>query len=215
MMFRSTVITLTLCLSAVTAQAALLGRAALTPGDTGYQAYYDTNQNITWLADTASAPESGNPPSSFMTWGAAMGWASGINIAGVSGWRLPEMDIYHDGTHEGGTAAGQNGTTDSEFDRLLKNEGIYCDTGRCSGPFRNLTGADYWSSTTYERLPKDAWTFSFYYGGTNRYENKLLNSAIAWAVHDGDPFSVVPVPAAAYLFGSALGLMGVVRRNNV
>ena len=33
----------------------------------------------------------------------------------------------------------------------------------------------------------------------------------AWAVRDGD-VGAVPVPAAVWLFGSALGLMGAIRR---
>jgi len=40
-----------LCLIAAASNAALLGRAPLTPGGTDYQAYYDTVLNITWLAD--------------------------------------------------------------------------------------------------------------------------------------------------------------------
>lgn len=58
-MFRSAVITLALCLATVTAQAALLGRASLTPGGTDYQAVYDTDLNITWLADANYAQTSG------------------------------------------------------------------------------------------------------------------------------------------------------------
>ena len=41
---------------------------------------YDTDINITWLA---------NPPSQKMTWSDAVSWASNLLIAGYSDWRLP------------------------------------------------------------------------------------------------------------------------------
>jgi hypothetical protein len=42
------------CLTVVSfgADAALVGRLATTPGGTAYQAYYDTEADITWLVDT-------------------------------------------------------------------------------------------------------------------------------------------------------------------
>lgn len=42
-----------------TANAELLGRLPATPGGTDYQAYYDTEADLTWLADANYAQTSG------------------------------------------------------------------------------------------------------------------------------------------------------------
>lgn len=60
------------------AQAALEGRLPATPGGTNYQAYYDTDLNITWAANA----NINNGP---MTWQQAVDWAAGLTIEGVGG----------------------------------------------------------------------------------------------------------------------------------
>lgn len=98
-MFRSVVITLALCLATVTAQAALLGRAALTPGGADFQAYYDDELNITWLEDarlsrTNSFGVAGIDINGLMTWGTATQWVAAMNLGtylGASDWRLPTV----------------------------------------------------------------------------------------------------------------------------
>lgn len=81
----------------------------------GFEAYYDTALNITWLADGAYAVTSGYnsvvnggvvPNSNFdstmfnsyakwtngpMGWDAARIWAAGLDVHGTTGWRLPKM----------------------------------------------------------------------------------------------------------------------------
>jgi hypothetical protein len=76
----------------------------------GFEAYYDTAQNITWLADANYAFASGytsaanggvDPYTNFgtniiwtdgrMGWDAAKAWAANLTIHGVTGWRLPTM----------------------------------------------------------------------------------------------------------------------------
>lgn len=81
----------------------------------GYEAFYDTALNITWLADGAYAVTSGYnsvanggvvPNSNFdstmfnsyarwttgqMGWDAAQIWAAGLNVHGTTGWRLPKI----------------------------------------------------------------------------------------------------------------------------
>ncbi len=90
-----------------------------------------------------------------------------------------------------------------------------------TGPFANLLPTIYW-----EGLPAndwDAWGFDWRegYQGTF-YKASTVADAVpnldvrwmrAWAVIDGDPLiSTVPVPAAAWLFGGALGALGLLRR---
>ncbi|MCK5092950.1 MAG: VPLPA-CTERM sorting domain-containing protein, partial [Gammaproteobacteria bacterium] len=59
------------------------------------------------------------------------------------------------------------------------------------------------------------WYFNTY-DGKQSYNGKSY-SYYAWAVHDGDVgASVVPVPAAVWLFGSGLiGLVGFARRKKI
>lgn len=91
-----------------------------------------------------------------------------------------------------------------------------------TGPFSNVQSADYyWSATKYALDTSNAWTFYFYNGLQNLAMSSIIDYAVylefyAWAVHPGDvaaAASTVPVPAAAWLFGSGLlGLIGVARR---
>lgn len=78
-----------------------------------------------------------------------------------------------------------------------------------TGPCSNFHPDRYWSGTGYAPGPTNAWFFSFGFGvqsaiskGQNYY---------AWAVHPGD-IAPIPVPGAVWLLGSALGVLGLVRR---
>lgn len=77
--------------------------------------------------------------------------------------------------------------------------------------FTNIGGNYYWSDTNYAvNNGASAWTFIFH-GGSQAAAGKT-NSYAALAVRSGQ-VAAVPVPAAAWLFGSGLlGLMGVSRR---
>ncbi len=67
---------------ASTADAALISRL-------GGQAVYDTDFNITWLADANYAKTSGYDSDGMMVWALANTWAAGLNVGGYTGWRLP------------------------------------------------------------------------------------------------------------------------------
>lgn len=102
---------LALGLLGTTAEAALLGRLALTPGGTDYQAYYDTVLEVTWAADAnLAATESFGVPRATMfpdfpgtgfigsngnmNWPTANMWIAAANTAsylGRSDWRLPTI----------------------------------------------------------------------------------------------------------------------------
>lgn len=241
-MFRTAALTLTLCLAAVTAQAALLSRA-------GGQAYYDDVLDITWLADANYAATNGFGTgwNGAMTKAGAQDWVLAMNAAqflGASGWRLPTVEpangtaFNYTFTSNGSSDRGYNlsapgtiyaGSTASEFAHLFYNtlgNKSPCDpvtsfAAVCSpqagsglsnaGPFVGIQSYGYWTGTPYEPTPGLIWAFSF--GNGNQTDDNNPDAQYAWAVHDGDPFAVVPVPAAVWLFGSALGVMGVIRRN--
>lgn len=235
-MLRSLVATVVLGLVSVGAHAALLGRLALTPGGTDYQAYYDTGLNITWLADANYARTSGYDADGLMTWIVAQGWIASLNTAsflGVNDWRLSAVsDTGAPGCVANafaGTDCGYNvnlstGEMAHMFYSTLGNTGYYNTSGiptGCSdtspyclsndGPFENLQPYVYWSGTEYAPDTSSAWLFGFLSGGQET-GNKGNVNLYAWAVTDGDAFAAVSIPSAVTLFGSALALMGVMRR---
>jgi hypothetical protein len=80
-----------------------------------------------------------------------------------------------------------------------------------TGPFSNVqSSVIFWSGS--ELNSSSAWLFNFSLGNQDRSGKGDVLSA--WAVHDGDVgASVVPVPAAAWLFGSGLlGLLAMARK---
>ncbi len=193
----------------------LEGRLPATPGGTDYQAYYDPNLDITWAAD-ANIVGTGK-------WEDQVALVAGLNIGGVTGWRLPSMDVNGDGTvvECGVGGGGVTGCSDNEMGYLFWEEGIqgyiantnYTFFGGAPEPFTNILPFQYWSSTEVMPDPFDvfsAWIYRF--DDANQFEGLDGDTSSAWAVHSGD-VSAVPVPAAVWLFGSGLlGLVGMARR---
>lgn len=219
------------CLAVVSfsADAALVSRL-------GGLAYYDTEADLTWLAD---ANANGG-----MNWADANAWAAALDVAGVTGWRLPDTNPVngtaydYTSAYDGTTDIGFNisapgttyaGSTDSEmanmFYNVLGNTAFYDTSGFATGctapnycltntgPFSNLQSWGYWSATEYAPITSYAWHFGMIDGGQLKVDNS--KNSYAWAVHSGDVSEVVPVPAAVWLFGSGLiGLIGVARRKS-
>jgi hypothetical protein len=213
---------LTFCLATGTAQASLLGRSALTEGGTDYQAYYDDAQNITWVADANLAASnafgvadiSGGWPAGDMSWTKVNEWIAAMNTAsylGASNWRLPTT-LLPDPTCQYGSSYGRY-CTGSEMGHLGNVDGIVVVSPT---PFTNVKNEFYWSGTSAGS--NSQWGFHFAYNNEGVfYFGQQLQIPItfdhyyAWAVRDGD-IAAVPVPPAVWLFGSALGVMGVLRR---
>ena len=172
----------------MSSHAALVGRD-LDGNLTTAEAYYDTDANLTWLANA-------NAAGTTMNWANANAWAAGLDIdgtAGADGWRLPASD----------TCVEYN-CTGSEMGNLFYNVlGNTAGSLSNTGPFSNVQSGEYWSSTEYAPNAGNAWRFFFDDG----YQNdgfKILGN-YGWAVQSGDVgAAVVPVPAALWLFGSGL-----------
>lgn len=168
-------------------------------------AVYDTDLNLTWLANANT--------NGVMSWSQANAWAAGLTVGGVSGWRLPNAD----------PSCGPNyNCTGSEMGHLFYDElggeapqmiGAVHNTSW--GLFQNLQDSYYWSGT--EAALDSGYAWSFVFGGGYQTVNDGRDwiygyRLYALAVRPGD-IAAVPVPAAAWLLGSGLlGLVGMARR---
>jgi hypothetical protein len=118
-MSRSRMITLALLVLAglvvqavwtMSASAALAGRLPRTPNGTDYQAWYDDQQNLTWLIDGPWIRTLGYDGE--IDWPTLSRQVAYLSVDGLAGWRLPEVDANRDGIVE----------ACSSVDRCLDNE---------------------------------------------------------------------------------------------
>jgi hypothetical protein len=169
------------------ANAALLGVLPATPDGTDYQAYYDTQLDITWAANAQI--------NGITTWENQMAWADTLTIGGVSGWRLPDVDVDGDDTIIVACSSDQAACLDNEYGHLYwYGAGTTFGSGitkAAFGPFNITGGLGYWSSTEFEPDTSYAWSAGVDFGGTTN--NGKGNMYYAWAVFDGNAGLVIPV----------------------
>ncbi len=210
-----------------TAQASLVGRDitgnAVASGSASAVFLYDTVLNVTWLRD-ANANAYG-----LLSWIEANTWASGLNVGGYTGWRLPTMIASPNATFAyGGTENGYNVRTTSGDTVYSEMASLYYDTlgnkawkntsgniqigyGLANkGDFKNLLSADYWSDLESPQESRAAYIFNTGFG--NQYDKYKRDASYAMAVRPGDVAAAVPEPQTLALALLALGTMGVARR---
>jgi hypothetical protein len=165
--------------------------------DNGNGLIYDTDLNITWLADANSGGAK--------TWDDAVSWATGLTVGNAINWRLPTANTCTSSSCTG------------EFNHLFYDElGGTTSTPLTGnvGLFSNIQGV-YW--TGEQRDTSSAYVFYFGNGdlaGTRDWAFKSGTVSV-WAVHDGN-ISAVPLPATVWLFASGMvGLFGLARRRRV
>lgn len=194
------------------------------------EAFYDSILGITWMADV-------NLIGAGKSWADSKTWAANLNPydSGITGWRLPTTtdtgSLGCDYSVTGGTDCGYNvDVTTSEMAHLyyftLGNLAYYDESGASNqpgyglsntGPFSNFLPSFYWSSTENARNTSSERESAWYFAMSNGEQGTTLATTLdvnAWAVHDGDVgAAVVPIPAAAWLFGTGLlGLIGIARK---
>jgi hypothetical protein len=133
-------------------------------------------------------------------WGAQawIGYLNNINYDGYSDWRLPATNSPVAGNNQTGSEMGE-----LYYSALGLIAGSTIST---SNPYYNLFSnlSIYWSSTEYSSDLTQAWYFNALTGNQSYTLKDYQQQALA--VLPGNA-SVVPVPAAGWLFMSSLGLL--------
>jgi hypothetical protein len=213
--------------------AGLSGAAQAALVDRGGGLIYDTDLNVTWLANANYAKTSGYDADGLMTWSRAVTWAANLSyfdaVRNVTydDWRLPTTtDTGAPGAQctYGGTDCGFNvNPASSEMAHLffveLGNTSGYTTGGSYKGgtsgvnwglvnkgAFTNFQSDFYWSGTEYEPDPNRAWGFGTDEGRQAYYVGALL-SFYALAVRPGD-VAAVPEAQTYALMLAGLGLVG-------
>lgn len=195
------------------------------------EAYYDSDLDITWLADASYVKTSGYDADGRLSSGAAETWASNLNVNGITGWRLPDVKPVNGSSFNatysvaGTTDQGYNITsTQSELAHLyyvtLGNK-AYCSTdGSCSqsgwglsntGPFKNVETTTYWSGVEY-RPSNVTLVWNFRFGDGFQTYGNTYNDRAAWAVRSGDVAAAVPEPETYTLALAGLAAAALLAR---
>jgi len=198
----------------------------------GGLAYYDPVADLTWMTD-ASPRKYITSGGQNMTWAEANTLVANLDVAGVTGWRLPDTlvpdssCIPNNPPSSHGPGNELFGCTGSEMGNMFYNvlggvagTSISVTHNANYDLFTDIQDYRYWSATEYMYVDGQAYDgdkayyFRFGSGGTSGQQDYgvLTSPYNVWAVHSGD-VSLVPVPAAVWLFGSGLiGLVVVARR---
>jgi hypothetical protein len=167
--------------------------------DQGNGTVYDSDLGLIWLQDANHAASTGYtlgllPPRADgrMTYAQAATWVADLTFAGFDDWYLPtqaQMEHLHF----------------DELGNLIYSAPGYVPGDGDQGPFLGIAGSHYWSSAP-------GVIFNFKEGTSNSNASLDGNQFAAWAVREA---AVVPVPAALWLFGSALGAASFFRRSGL
>ncbi len=224
---RSTLIASSLVAAALasgSAQAALDGRD-LDGNLATFEAYYDTDLDITWLGNANM--------NNLMTWDDATTWAANLSFTdGVNvydNWRLPTTtdtgpagcDFANSGTDCGYNVDPASSEMAHLYHVTLGNQSVLTTTGADSGahgggvnpgstldntgPFTNFQSNLYWSGAEYAPSPSSAWVF-----GTGDGFQTIFGKAYSFYALAVSPGDVAAVPEAETyaLMLAGLGLIG-------
>lgn len=181
------------------------GEAALIPSLDG-SLVYDTDLDVTWLADADHARTSG-ATGFVLSWPDAMAWVDALEFAGHTEWRLPRTLIGDPGCAQAQSTG--TGCSGSEMGHLfyvelggVEGEKITTHGNALVALFSNLDGVGHWSETEVPGSPQ-AWLFRFGDGIQNVTGNTGTAGLRSWAVHPGN-ITGVPEPSAGLFLVLAL-----------
>lgn len=97
---------------ALPVHAALQGRDLDGEGSTA-EAFFDTALGITWTADWNLGATRGDDDDGLMDWQTASDWAHGLDLHGITGWRLPTAVPINNVAYQ--LAFSNNGSTDRGY----------------------------------------------------------------------------------------------------
>lgn len=175
-------------------------------GDGTADAYYDTQQNLSWLADANLWATLGNPVGTDgwgqpmqpgqMSFVDAVNWVAGLSIHGVSDWRLPDR-LVPAGDESSPYC---NATACSSWHPTAPSELSFLATalGGTSGPFQNVQNGHYMTSFSYDTGGgggSAVLEMNHVLGGTRFLTDETSFAfGYVWAVRGGDVAQVTPVP---------------------
>ena len=177
-----------------------LSTAHATLINNGNNLIYDTVLNITWYDFTYTGTHTF--PTTGADWPDAMSWAAGLDVGGVTGWRLPTGPA---------SLSDPNG---GELRYLFFNELGGGAPPASQVPFTNLLAHAYWTGTEYQGLSGYTWYVDFPSGFQSAFGNGVVGAdyCYALAVHAGDVGAPVPIPASFVLLAPGLMCFAAMRR---
>ncbi|MDR4485133.1 MAG: FG-GAP-like repeat-containing protein [Nitrospirales bacterium] len=163
---------------------------------------YDTEHNITWLADANFAKTSGFHPTGLMDWTTANSWAAGLAVGGFTDWRLPRTiqpdptcseQVSYPGFPDQGVQAGCAGNELSSLivqlspisSAVVSSAGYNIDKPEYPADFlfKNFF-SHYWSQDEFAPETSRAWIspvgYNYQLTSAGGFENGFPSTQITW-----------------------------------